>query len=228
MSLLRRLLALSLTSLLAAHAGMANADDSPPQESPQQDARGSRGVRVGVRAAYGQAYGEAASGSNINRNSAGSIPIGIDVGYRLSERFYLGAYGSFGPAFRHACPDGASCSGSLLRIGAASELRFTTHASWTPWLGAGLGLEQFRHGVEADAAESHVTYTGFELLLSGGVDFPLDRIALGPFLGASVGTYPHTSSSSTIAGQTDESSGATKTASIHGWALMGVRAAFTF
>jgi hypothetical protein len=190
----------------------------------------STGFRVGLRAGYGLGYGEAAKGSNLNRNARAGVPLWLDVGYLVSEHFYVGAYGSFGPVFRSACPSGATCSGESLRLGVNVHLLFRSRGTIRPWVGLGVGFEQLRHGVKGDGAESSVKYSGFELLqLQGGVDFPIaSRFSLGPFVSASLASFSRVTSSSTVAGQTDEVSGSVTEKSAHGWLVVGLRATYDF
>jgi len=88
--------------------------------------------RLGVSIPYGDAY-RTATGAAVAEagNTTASMPFQLDVGVRLAQRYFVGAYGQYryGLLKSGACPSGLSCSETGARAGAECIYSFTTHSA---------------------------------------------------------------------------------------------------
>jgi hypothetical protein len=182
------------------------------------------GLRVGWAIPAGNLQVENA----LSNYLTGSLPIQLDVGYRILPPLSVGGYFSWGPAHVAAslC-GGASCSGSTMRLGVQGSWRFVPLpflGQGCPWVGAGLGMEWLHASAKDAGGTLEVSMRGMELLnLQGGVDWTVsDRFAVGPFLQLATGRYAHIEVQSPLG----SSSGGDPGANTHVWMTLGVRATF--
>jgi hypothetical protein len=197
-------------------AGAAPAPEAPRSgEGPSPS-----GISVGARLSGGLPFGAVQQGSPIDDSFAAVIPLQLDLGWRFSERLYLGAYLAYGVILRAkgGCKNATSCSSSELRFGLGGEYHFPTEASFKPWLGLGAGYEiSSTSGTLEGGADQSGSVSGFEFgHLEGGVDFrALPRVIWGPYASFSVGEYTQGSSGGTLTGLR-----------LHEWAMLGLRGRF--
>lgn len=150
------------------------------------------------------------------------IPIGVDGGYRVAPSAYVGLSLDWGPLLGN---DSGLCSACGLRydLQTRAELRLDLAPRRTvdPWFGLGAGWEVV-HLSLGSTTTSSATYQGPVLAdLRFGVAFRGRRIAVGPFLGAALGTFvtrsldpaPHGESSSVGV-------------ALHEWFMLGVRGTY--
>ena len=208
----------------AAASGEAAAEmDGPP------DAGGK--IKLGLRLGYGLPLGDAAKDAPLNDIVTGKIPIWLDLGYMVTDNLMVGLYGQYALGMYKDCPDGASCSASVIRFGLQGQYFLSPGESLNPWVGLGIGYEMLNTSAEAGGVEAKFNVKGFEFLnLQGGADFAVaDNIGIGPFASFSVGQYSSgefttvgpTGTPVTVDGDIDEKA-------MHMWLVLGVRGMFGF
>ena len=135
-----------------------------------------------------------------------AIPLFLDLDYRLSKHWSVGAYGEVG--FIDISPDvedaEESTQGHHYRFGVEAIYHSAPERRVQPWLGAGFGFDALRatyrirstfppfDGAPPDpGSSSPVRASGFELVHAQlGIDFVVaPAFAIGPFVGASVVAY---------------------------------------
>ncbi len=232
----------------AATAGPAAADEAPvaaepapppaemtpetqvePPTEPVVEREEQHGFELGARIAYGIPMGGATKAQNsldedvdLSDVVAGLLPIQLDLGYRINNHLFVGAYGSYAFGFKpDLCDDSAAECDSPSQVRVGGEVLFNilpvTHAM-SPWIGAGIGYE-WLNGPVLDG-QLH----GMEFFnVQAGVDFQLaDHMRLGPYAQFSLGQYSN--STATVLGEdvsTDLDDKAT-----HEWLDFGIKATF--
>jgi hypothetical protein len=221
--------------------------EETPDSLPRGLPRTRRGAEVALRLSYGVPFGSSSEGTGIRDLIVGIIPAQMDVGYRLNERWWIGAYGAAGIGVKgEACRDegqaptapttptdddtgerptfGTKCDApNKFRVGIQALFHvLPTTDDVSPWIGLGVGYEWLNISETLGRQTFVQTFAGFELLnLQAGVDFALgSHVRLGPFAQLTLGRY------TTIA--EDASSGADTLPSpgraIHQWLSLGVKA----
>ena len=186
-------------------------------------------LELGLRAGYAVPVGDAEKGSPLSSSIAGYFPFELDAGYRVIPNLTVGAYASLGPALAGSICGGASCSGSVLRLGVQAAWHFAPIEALlgaAPWAGAGLGCEWASYGATQGSDRLQVSLSGVEFLnLQGGADFRVWRgLSVGPFLEVSLGEY----GSLEVKSPLGNSSGGIPDRALHSWISFGVRGTYLF
>jgi hypothetical protein len=190
------------------------------------------GVDLGLQVGFGLAYGRINESIPLVLNEVvtSMVPIAVDAAYRIEERIAIGLRFQYGILqFRDAgdaCGPGANCRGSATAV--AAQVTFHAPVSWrfVPWLRLGGGYEWLHLRLTGDfmgaPADISVRFRGWMFGLAElGADYAvLPRIALGPFVGLSVGRYNFGSDS-----DTPEKPLVYKR--VHEWVVFGVRGVFS-
>lgn len=250
--MIRRISSLSLGAVLALSAGSALADDhegggeeaggeeaAPEGDAAGGDASGAASVdaadidgggkiKLGLRLGYGLPMGDAAKDRPMTDGVKGKIPIWLDLGYMVTPNIMVGLYAQYGIAMLadDACPDGADCSGAVIRFGLQGQYHLSPGESLNPWFGLGIGYEMASSKVSAGGAEFTGTTSGLEFAnLQAGADFGVaDNIGIGPFVSFSLGQYS-SAKTETPAGSSD---GDIEDKAMHMWLVLGVKGTFGF
>ena len=158
----------------------------------------------------------------------------LDLGYRESERVTYGLYfhygfGKLGDGAYPICDtEGIGCSAHTLRAG-IQVLYAAPRKPIGGWVSVGVGVEQLRLGVEADAGDVHYSaaFLGFEgPSVQLGLDFRTPSgMALGPFLGVLPGVYLDLDSKCTGTGCMNAPGLSIGEKTEHFWFIVGVRGA---
>ncbi|MBF5046093.1 hypothetical protein FGE12_27005 [Aggregicoccus sp. 17bor-14] len=166
---------------------------------------------LGLGVGYVYKNAQTASGEEslkITDSAKFSIPVLVELGYRVTPRFYIGAFGSWEKVFTKenplSCPSGFDCNTQQWRVGPEFRYHFSPEAGFDPWIGLGVGLEILKSHVKGTTnipvapgvtvpadVDTHVTDRGptFARLAIGG-DWHLSRaVALGPIATVSYGSY---------------------------------------
>jgi hypothetical protein len=156
------------------------------------------------------------------------VPLQLDLLWRFGS-LSAGAYGSWGPGQvgSGTCGAGASCSASVARTGVQGLYAFEPvgDARAVPWGGLGVGWEWAFQRRERLGARTSWTWSGAELALQGGVEWPIgSRFGLGPALLIGFGRY------SREALDTSVSSGSAEidAKAMHVWVHAGLRGRLDF
>ncbi len=193
------------------NAGAPGVDaPEPPPDADLPEQGFEWGLKLGFELPLGDADGGASVLGQQIRSGALSgigsfrVPIGLDLGYRTSQRWWWGleAGAGLGPA-GDDCVDGATCEWSSLRLGAQAIYHLDPASSIDPWLGAVLGWEWLRGSAalsvpyvdaageeQLGVAKARELLGGPQVALEGGLSTALDdNLALGLFAAAAAGMY---------------------------------------
>jgi hypothetical protein len=206
---------LSLSPLVAAPVRAQAPSPPPPVDRP--------GFDLGLRLGYALPMGSVAEGSDLSDGISGQIPLQVDALYRVNSQYAVGGYVGYGYAFvkDEGCDPGASCSGSVLRIGVQGTIRFPSASSFVPWVGAGFGYEWLKLKESAGGQSATLTVKGFEFLsLQAGGEFrSSSEFSIGPFVSLSFARYS--------SGEVGGVSGDINDPAFHEWLQFGLRGLFS-
>ena len=202
-------------------------------------------IEIGLRVAYAIPFGTQGTTETrridmkLSDAIKGMIPVEIDAGYRITPDVYVGLSFQYGlgvvnnstnPECRgdpRFSPTGQSlsCSSRDLRLGANAQVHLAPGHSFDPWLGLGVGYEWLRFDVSGplinatvDAAASGLEFANVQL----GWDIVAARdVAVGPFIGVSLGHYRSISMTGPAVYPTEVTNEA-----LHEWLEFGLRGAF--
>jgi hypothetical protein len=187
------------------------------------------GFDLGLRLGYAVPMGKIANGGtgamdNLSDGVSGMIPLQLDALYRINRQYSVGGYFGYGYAFTKdaACDTGASCSGSVMRLGIEGRANFVTAGSFMPWVGLGVGYEWLKIKESAGGASATATLSGFEYLsLQAGGSFATSAdFSVGPFLSFSLGQYRSASVDGLGSGDINDKA-------FHEWFQLGVGGTFS-
>jgi hypothetical protein len=165
-----------------------------------------RGIELALSGFEASAFGDAQSSISMDSAFGATAGVGLDVGYRIDNHFYVGIFAS-GACF--------GCGIATGQAGAVARFHLRPLAFFDPWVGAGLAYED--SGATTHGAAG---YDGVLGHVQGGVDLkPLPQLAVGPFLDLSVGEY------TSVDPEAPSDSSNIKPA-VHGWFQLGVRCAY--
>lgn len=228
---MKRAFELGFLGLGAFLAAFAVTERSEAQEE------GPTGLELGGRLAYGIPMGRLEDDDDADLADAisGQVPLGLDLGYRVTPQLSVGAFFTYGFGFvgddlEDLCEFAdADCSARDIRVGAQVAYHLQPGQSVDPWLGAGFGYEWLTFNLSANDTDTSVTGHGFEFVnLQAGLDFPAGTGAgIGPYLGFALGQYGRTSSSCDgDCGMTTDESDEIEDKAMHQWLFLGVRGTF--
>ncbi len=174
-----------------------------------------------LRLAFAPALGDVAESVPMSDAMRAQVPLQLDLLWRVGP-LSAGAYVSWGLGQGGPCDAGASCSASDLRVGVEGLHAFAPlgRAGVVPWAGLGLGWQWTSRSRERLGNETTFTWSGAELSLQGGAEWPLaGRYSLGPFVSIALGRYGR------VALDTPEGSASAEIGSkaIHAFIHVGVR-----
>lgn len=180
----------------------------PMRIGPQFAVSGNVGFGLGYVYTNGQSPTGGLEDLKITQSAKISFPIIAEVGFRITPRVYLGAWGSWEPVLTKtnnlSCPEGFDCHTFQWRVGPELRYHIKPESGFDPWIGIGLGLEVLKSHVEGDTrvqvapdvflpthVDTHVTDRGITIArVTLGGDLRLMRsLAVGPIISASVGQY---------------------------------------
>ncbi|GAC1558044.1 MAG: hypothetical protein NVS3B10_17570 [Polyangiales bacterium] len=186
------------------------------------------GVELALRAGFGVPLGNATQGLSMrDAKIREKLPFRFDAGARVTPHVYVGLYLALG----FAVEGGSSHSGLLdedaFEAGVMVAYHVTPGRRADPWVGVGIGFEQFTAG--ASGVETYQGLTFFDLQV--GVDLPVsERWSIGPVVSLAVGRYSSISTPARGAyGAYGSGGGVARdipNSPFHEWLLVGVRGAY--
>jgi hypothetical protein len=190
-----------------------------------------RGLQLGARLGYALPVGAVANdpslSTSMNRLETASVPIGIDVGFRLSPRVYVGGTFAWGPGIAPNtpgnCPANASCfrQDAQLRAEARFYLAPERRVGWWMSVGAGWELAAFSQSAQGSSATATLTGPVFPDL-ELGFDVRREARGIGPYVGLSLAEFvTHGQSPAETPVPTWIGS-----PSVHMWFVLGLRGAY--
>ncbi len=220
-----RKIVLSLAALAVVASQPARAADPSP------------GFGASLRLAYGIPMGSVANETNgdLSNFLKGSLPIQLDLGYRITPNLAVAAYGQYAFGFAgdanlagagNVCSvSGVSCSGHDWRVGVEAFWHFMPGQQLDPWFGVGTGYEWMSFSAEGGGEKADITFHGWEFVnLQLGADYRVaPGFGFGPFVQFSLGQYSSGNATSTTGGST---SGDITNKTTHEWLQIGVRGTF--
>jgi hypothetical protein len=146
------------------------------------------GFEIGARLGYGIPMGEVSEDSDLSDGISGQIPLTLDVGYRVIEPLFIGAYLGYGIGFvgdelDDVCTGDVDCSVSTFDLGLQAQYHLDPGSGMDFWFGAGLGYESMTSSTEAAGTTIDATAKALpQIMLQLGLDFGEPGMGYGPFL----------------------------------------------
>jgi hypothetical protein len=203
----------------------------PPPESPPPPpaadvviARVSGGLDMG----YGVPAGNFSQGTGLSNIAAGLWMLQGDLDFLVSSHVIVGADAGFGVAttgtqLAQTCDAlSLSCTVFDFDVGLHGEYLFLpVTAPITPWTRLGLAWEvlSVSEGSSDGSSTASVSANGPALDLSGGLDFNLPHLQIGPFAALRVGRYTSVTESDNSG---DSNSSDITSPDWHEWVMLGV------
>jgi hypothetical protein len=201
---------------------------APPATAQPQPPLLESGPFFALRAGYAVPSGDVETGGHaLSDLVAAKAPLGLEIGYRLSRRFWAVLSFELAPAWPASavCAGGSSCSASDARAGVLLQVRILPGDRIDPWVGAGVGVEVLNVSGRDPATGMHTewSWAGVELpVVEAGADVAVtERIGVGPWAGLTFARF--TSQSVKVDGGTGVNAGVLHRAS-HRWLSAGVQA----
>lgn len=218
------------TSLAADHGDVERtaAPASKPTLEPLPAERGLQlGARIGYALPTGAVSGDASLSTPMSKLETASVPIGIDVGYRLSPKTYLGGTLVWGagiaPNTPGTCPQNASCFRQDAQLRAEARFYFAPERKVSWWASVGAGWEVAAFSQSANGQGITATLTGPVLAdLELGFDSRRGAGGIGPYFGFSAGeflTHGESPAAAPVATWIDSPS-------VHVWFTLGLKGAY--
>jgi len=175
------------------------------------------GFELGLRTGYGLPFGKTTgsgptptttNGANTqSENGAaalgdsvkGQVPLGLDIGYRITPAWYAGVYLNYGftslaENFDEICSqNGISCAAHSARVGVNVHYHFLPAAKLDPWVGLGFGYELLGYKISGPDSDAGALLRGWELVnLQVGADYRVARgLRIGPVATFTLAQYSH-------------------------------------
>jgi hypothetical protein len=194
------------------------------------------GIEAGLRTGYALGLGNMYEGGAMSDGIGSAVPLWVDAGYRFANpNLFVGAYFQYGIGFaagveaKNCSTSHASCSFNILRYGIQAQYHILPTATFDPWVGLGIGLENANSYANAGGQEQDGHAHGVEfVILQAGADYHvLPALGVGPFV--SLGFSQYGGYSTQIGSQTSSvtyGSGGAPPPSLHEWLTFGVRGVY--
>jgi hypothetical protein len=202
-----RRLSLLLACLWVAGPSVALAADRDPDGDARPDAPrepilepmpAQRGLQLGAHLAYSLPAGALSDDSSLNTSMShletSLVPIGVDAGYRVSPRVYVGGTLAWGagipPNTAGTCRANASCfrQDAQLRAEARYYLAPDRRVAWWASIGTGWELATFSQSAQGQSVTATLTgpvLADFEF----GFDVRRGAGGMGPYVGLSFAEF---------------------------------------
>ncbi len=171
-------------------------------------------IQINARAGAAKPFGDIGNGAKLTDFVDWAFPLDASVQFRVIKQLSVGAYGRFAPTSLKSGCNG--CSANDLGFGGVVEYRFSEKLEGGVWLGASAGYQMLKtEQPDLTGLKVKSTLSGWEGAISGGVDYELGGLTLGPYLQVAFGEY---GTSKTDAGSTSIAS-----KGMHGFFGGGIR-----
>lgn len=200
---MRRLLALVLSSALAAPLA-ARADGS---------------ILLAAKAGVARPFGDIGNGQKLADLVEWAFPLEAQAQLRIAKQLSVGAYARYAATvLARRC---SGCTADDVGFGALVEWRFSEKREGGPWIGVFAGYERLKAETQVTGApKATSTTSGFEGGASGGVDFEVGGLGVGPYVSLSFGEFSRV--------KTDAGSSSIASKGLHGQLAGGVRGSLLF
>lgn len=170
-------------ALLAAPAAANNDEDPFAPESEQPIAPPESGPELGLRLGLTNGMGSFESSEPVSNAVAGMLPLWVDAGYRIYDRWFLGFYWQYALGLRSATSESTceSCVHSGIRYGLQVNYSVLRGLHSHVWVGLGLGRQSFE--TVDEVTKRGTAYEGWEPLSVhlGSAWRPTLGVEIGPF-----------------------------------------------
>ncbi|GHG62808.1 hypothetical protein GCM10012319_01860 [Comamonas sp. KCTC 72670] len=208
---------LAVVSLLASTG--VSAEEAQALESSPRDERSGLELTVGVAFQLGAGYvyrdGAGLDGQvrdlKLSDAANGGIAFLLEAGYRISSRWYVGAFGQYTHVLvktnPYTCPEGYDCSTSQLRFGPQVQYHFAPDAAFDPFVGLGVGMVLLNNRVSGPLTvpapgtveiDSQTRGPEFVNLTLGGKWRLSDSLSFGPYVTGTYARYTTRSGTTTV------------------------------
>jgi hypothetical protein len=157
------------------------------------------GFEIGARLGYGIPMGEVSDGSDMSDGISGAVPLTLDLGYRVIDPLFVGAYLGYGIGFLASDAEDlcemtdADCSVSTFDLGLQAQYHLAPGSGMDFWFGGGLGYESLSTSTEASGTTLDFTASALpQIMLQLGLDFGDPSMGYGPFLRFTHATFSET------------------------------------
>jgi hypothetical protein len=185
-------IAIATGALATALTGTALAQQQPYETTPsymKSPVRAPRNaLEIGVNTGYTQGFGDIASGESVGRTADAGLGVGLNLAYRASPGFSIGAVGQF----QEFNPDdrlGTNTNVRGVAAGLDATFHFAPYERVDPFLSLGSGY-RLLWSMPGGPANDVLTH-GFQLArLNLGLDVRVSKdIAIGPMAGADLNMF---------------------------------------
>jgi hypothetical protein len=163
-------------------------DDSDARQKPASIS----GLELDLSTGYTLPVGRFEPGERVSASTSALFPLAAEIGYRINAEWFVGVHGLYAFAANsqtpnEACPD---CSHNLFRLGLFGEFRLPVSPTLRLAFGLGTGPQFFNTTIDQSLQKSR-SFSGWQLFEAriGSQWLATDGMALGPFVGASVGMF---------------------------------------
>jgi hypothetical protein len=186
------------------------------QEAPVERSGARLGIRTGVALPMGPLYQSSGALADV---VSMSVPLRLDLGYRIGGHVYVGAATQLSMLVPSGCTSGMTCSGNGTQVSILLAYHALPDRRFDPWVGVGTGYEMMQLHRSSGGMSVDVSARGWDF---GSAELGCDyragtRMRLGPVLAASFGSF--TSVAVNGAAATDFSP------AMHAWVTLGFRIA---
>lgn len=217
----------------AAAAAVALACPGARGEGPPEAAHET--VQIGLRSlGWSVPMGKMSeNGRPVTQAIKGAFPLILDLGGKISRRFFVGAYLGFNPGiegsiFKDLCRGDVTCTANNVRVGLQVQLHLRPAARINPWVGLGVGSEattitaESRIGNYTQTRGGTSSFQGIELMhLVLGADYRAHEVwGFGPFVAFTLGRYQTTTARNVLG---NNKTNAIDLPANHQWLIAGVR-----
>ncbi len=161
-------------------------------------ARADGSIQLDARAGVAKPFGDVGNGDALSDFIGWAFPLEAQLKFRVLKQLAIGAYGRYSPT-----SVASTCSGCTVNdygFGGVVEYRFDEKLEGGPWLAVSAGYAALKSQVpDLSGVKLTRTVSGFDGAVSGGIDFELGGLTLGPYLQLSGGEYTKGSASGTSA-----------------------------
>lgn len=172
----------SLT-LLAPGVWAENDEDPFALESDATPPASTSGPELGLRLGLSTGSGQLEESGPLRERIAGMLPLWVDAGYRLYDRWFLGVYWQYGLGLSSSSSDAEceSCVHSAIKYGLQINYSFLTTPAARVWAGIGAGHQSFE--TVDEQTKRGVAFAGWEpvSLHVGSSWRPVEGVEIGPY-----------------------------------------------
>ncbi len=194
------------------------------------------GPQAGFRTGFALGSGKTTTADqSLSSVVSGSLPLWLDLGYRVIPSLFVGAYGQIGFAFLKkgdTCKGSdASCTGQDYRLGLELAYHFNAAGQYDPWVGIGAGYEWLKlnvHYSDTFYGSYNTSLRGLEMVnVQLGLDVrPTRQGGIGPFVAFTMAQYNHYKTAHVTQESVEAAAGSVSASQTHQWIMFGIQGSY--